>query len=41
MHIVKLIHRRFPEHGSTIITTLLVLAGSGIAIGIGLLLLLR
>jgi hypothetical protein len=41
MHIAKLIRRRFPERSGTIISTLILLSGAGIALGIGLLLLLR
>ena len=39
LHVVKQIQRHFPNQGSRIVTGLVVLSASALAIGIGLLLL--
>jgi hypothetical protein len=39
VHVVKLIHRRFPNAGGRIVSSLFALSASALAIGVGLLLL--
>lgn len=39
LHVVKLIERRFPNAGNRVITSLVALSASALAIGIGLMLL--
>jgi hypothetical protein len=39
IHVVKLIERRFPNAGGRIVTSLVALSASALAIGIGLMLL--
>ena len=39
LHVVRLIERRFPNAGSRIVTSLLALSASALAIGVGIMLL--
>jgi hypothetical protein len=39
IHVVKLLKRRFPNHGSRIVSSLVALSASALVLGMGLLLL--
>jgi hypothetical protein len=39
VHVVKLVRRRFPKVGERIVTSLLALSASALAIGVGIMLL--